>query len=380
MHVRERNCGFLSKLDLSRGFYQIPIRMEDRDKTAFCSPYGKYRFTRMPFGLRNAPSTFQRTMHTVLRGQEDHSATYIDDILVYSRTWTEHLAHIQAILEALRENGMTAKLKKCKWAAKTLEYLGHIVGNGQVAVPEARVKSIRNFKRPVYKKDLRAFLGTTSYYRRFIPKYADHSFSLSKETKKAAPNRVTWSKEMESDFNYLCISLSNSCVLTIPVAKDIFLLQTDASGKGISGILSVIRNETEHPVAFYSRQLQDRERAYAATELECLAVKESVQHFEVYLHGYHFTVQTDHKALESLLKSTTLNPKLTRWALYLQQFDMEIQYRPGIANQNADGLSRQTWSVEDESQNDVQDKHLISNFQEEKQYLSERREMSGTDP
>ena len=257
---------------------------------------------------------------------------------------------------------MTAKLKKCKWEAKTLEYLGHIVGNGQVAVPEARVKSIRNFKRPVSKKDLRAFLGTTSYYRRFIPKYADHSFSLSKETKKAAPNRVTWSKEMESDFNYLCTSLSNSCVLTIPVAKDIFLLQTDASGKGISGILiSVIRNETEHPVAFYSRQLQDRERAYAATELECLAVKESVQHFEVYLHGYHFTVQTDHKTLESLLKST-LNPKLTRWALYLQQFDMEIQYRPGIANQNADGLSRQAWSVEDESQNDVQDKHLISNF------------------
>ena len=151
------DCGFLSKLDLSKGFYQIPIRMEDRDKTALCSPNGKYRFTRMQFGLRNAPSTFQRTIHTVLRGQEDHSATYIDDILVYSRTWTEHLAHIQAILEALRENGMTAKLKKCKWAAKTLEYLGHIVGNGQVAVPEARVKSIRNFKRPVSKKDLRAF-------------------------------------------------------------------------------------------------------------------------------------------------------------------------------------------------------------------------------
>ena len=256
------DCGFLSKLDLSKGFYQLPIRMEDRDKTPFCSPNGKYRFTHMPFGLRNAPSTFQRTMHTVLRGQGDHSATYIDDILVYS--WTEHLAHIQAILEALHENGMTAKLKKCKWAAKTLEYLGHIVGNGQVAVPEARVKSIRNFKRPVSKKDLRAFLGT-SYYRRFIPKYADHSFSLSKETKKAAPNQVTWSKEMESDFNYLCTSLSNSCVLTIPVATDIFLLQTDASGKGISGILSVIRNETEHPVAFYSRQLQDRERAYGGS-------------------------------------------------------------------------------------------------------------------
>ena len=102
-----RDCGFLSKLDLSKDFYQIPIRMEDRDKTAFCSPFGKYRFTCMPFGLHNATSTFQHIMHTVLGGQEDHSATYIDDILVYSRMWTEHLAHIEAILEALRENGIS---------------------------------------------------------------------------------------------------------------------------------------------------------------------------------------------------------------------------------------------------------------------------------
>ena len=111
-------------------FYQIPIREEDRDKTAFCSPHGKYRFTRMPFGLRNAPATFQRAMHNVLAGQDDYSDTYIDDILIFSRTWNEHVIHIQAVLEALRANGLTAKLKKCKWGAKTLEYLGHTVGKG----------------------------------------------------------------------------------------------------------------------------------------------------------------------------------------------------------------------------------------------------------
>ena len=116
---------YMSKLDLSKGFYQIPIREQDCVKTAFCSPYGKYQFTRMPFGLCNAPATFQRSMHDVLRGQEEHSATYIDDILIYSRVWEEHLQHIQAVLEALREYGLTAKPKKCRWGARSLEYLGH---------------------------------------------------------------------------------------------------------------------------------------------------------------------------------------------------------------------------------------------------------------
>ena len=162
---------------------------------------------------------------------------------------------------------------------------------------------------------------------------------------------------MESD--YLCTSLSNSCVLTIPVAEDIFLLQTDASG---NIRLTVIQHETEHPGAFYSLQLQDRERAYALNWNVWLLKRV----YKVYLHGHRFTVQTDYKALESLPKSTTLNPKLTRWALYLQQFDMECA---GIPNQNVDGLSRQEWSVEDESQNHVQDKDQIINLQEEKQYL-----------
>ena len=171
------DCDYLSKLDLTKGFYQIPLRPEDKEKTAFC---GKFRFTRMPFGLKNAPATFQRTMHRVLTGQEEHSASYVDDILIFSKNWKQHLLHIQAVLEALRLNGLTVK---CQWGASKLEYLGHVVGEGQVSVPEARVEALRQFRKPVTKKDTRSFLGTTSYYRKFIPKYADHSWSLTKSTK-----------------------------------------------------------------------------------------------------------------------------------------------------------------------------------------------------
>ena len=152
---------YLSKLDLTKGFYQIPLEAHDRDKTSFCTPWGKFRFTRMPFGLQNAPATFQRMMHDVLRGQEEHAASYIDDILVYSLNWEEHIAHIKAVLEALRQSGLTAKPAKCQWGSSKLEYLGHIVGEGKVEVPQARVKAIKEFKCPETIRQLQAFLGTT---------------------------------------------------------------------------------------------------------------------------------------------------------------------------------------------------------------------------
>ena len=171
---------YLSKLDLNKGFYQIPVREEDKEKTTFLSPWGKYHFNRMPFGLRNAPATFQRLMNTVLAGQEEYSAAYIDDIVIYSNTWSEHLKHIQ---EVLRLYGLTVKPSKCQWGSKYHIYLWHEVGCGKVSVPAARVEAIKNYKRPKTKKDLQAFLGTTGYYGRFISHYADHSFHLTNAIK-----------------------------------------------------------------------------------------------------------------------------------------------------------------------------------------------------
>ena len=196
---------YLSKLDLTKGFYQIPVKLEHRDKTAFCSPWGKFRFTRMSFGFKNAPATFQRAMHGMLVDQEDHSSSYIDDIIVVSANWKEHLIHITAVLNTLRHHGLTARSSKCQWDARKLVYLGHQVGEGKLSVSDARVDSIKNFQRPLTKKHMRCFLGTTSYYRKFIPKYADHSFLLSKATRKTAPHKIIWSQE--------CYQISNIYVI-----------------------------------------------------------------------------------------------------------------------------------------------------------------------
>ena len=166
---------------------------------------------------------------------------------------------------------------------------------------------------------------------------------------KKAPEMVEWSEEMLGSFSDLCCSLSNACMLHVPTKCDVFLLQTDASGVGIGGVLSVCREGKEVPVTFYSRQMKERETQYSATEIECLAVLESIRHFEVHLIGRHSTLQTYHKALELLLTSKVLNRRLTRWALYLQEFCFTPRYRPGSQNANADGLSRQAWEQIEET-------------------------------
>ena len=197
------DCKFLSKIDLSKGFYQVPLSEADKDKTVFCTPFGKFRFNRMPFGLVNALATFQRMKQEVLADLEEYCAVYIDDILIYSKTWEEHLKHLRAVLERLRQNKLTAKPSKCVWAAEKLDYLGHVVGGGTVAVPQARVKAIKNFKKPVTKKDMRAFLGMTGYYHRFIKNYGDRAWNLTKATTRDAPKVINWTTDMTNDFMWL---------------------------------------------------------------------------------------------------------------------------------------------------------------------------------
>lgn len=340
---------YLSKMDLSKGFYQVKIFPADQDKTAIITPIGKFKFTRMPFGLRNAPTTFQRLMDMVLAGQEEFAAPYIDDIIVFSTTWGDHLLHLTAVFDRLQQAGLTVKLAKCAWAKQTLEHLGQVVGNSQVSVPELKVKSLKEYRQPETKSKLKSFLGLAGYYRKFIPHFASYSKPLNDAAKLQMPNRIEWTKERLDSFQHLRETLGTMCTLHIPRESDDILLQTDASYAGLGGCLSAVRDKKEIAVAFFSRQLSAAEANYTVTELECLAVVAAIRHFETYLDGRHFLIQTDHKALEYLQTAHLNNRRLTRWALQLQGFHYTIQYRPGKENANADGMSRQSWTTSSSS-------------------------------
>ena len=337
------SSGCLSKLDLSKGFYQIGISEESKDKTAFVTPFGKYRFNRMPFGLRNAPAVFQRTMEEVLRGCYEFAAPYIDDILVFSRNGVEQELHLREVFGALSSHGLTVKEDKCMFGRTHLEYLGHLIGGGQLAVPSHRATAMEAFLLPKTRTQLRSFLGSMSYYRRFIKNYASYSALLSPATSKSAPSVVIWDSARLEAFTTLKGMLCAVCALTIPSSEDCFTLNTDASGLGIGATLNVVRDGVEMPVAFFSRQLQGAQKSYSATELEGLAVYKAIFFFDHFLYGRKFTVYTDHQALVSLLKSKRLNKRLQGWVLRLMEFHFEIVYRPGKCNGDADGLSRQAW-------------------------------------
>ena len=294
----------------------------------------------MPFGLRNGPAVFQRLMDKLLHADLSFSRVYIDDIVVFSSTWEEHCGHLAVILGRLKEAGLTANLKKCQWGQVRCEFLGHLVGEGKVSPAECKILALKEYQQPQTKKGIRQFLGLAGYYRRFIKEYADHSYYLTEATRKSAPERVVWCNVMCSEFAYLRNVLCLVPSLTLPTVQDNFLLQTDASGLGIGAVLSVVRQDVELPVAYYSRKLKEREQRYSATELEGLAVVAAVQHFDVYLVTHPFVVETDHRALVFLNSTRHANGRLARWALALQPYSFSLRYRAGSQNCNADALSR----------------------------------------
>ena len=242
------------------------------------------------------------------------------------------------------------KLKKCQFGMEECSFLGHVVGHGKVKPEDGKIQAVKDFKIPATKKDVRAFLGLVGYYRKFIPHFAETSACLSDLTKHNLPNKVDWKPHHQLAFDTLRGCLQDKPVLICPDYSKQFILQTDASERGVGAVLSQSQVDgTDKPIAFYSRKLLPREVRYSTTEKECLAIVNALKHFSVYLLGRHFTIVTDHGALKFLSSMRNTNGRLTRWALSLQPFDYSIIHRSGVLNGNADGLSRQSWTtLEDE--------------------------------
>ena len=317
------------------------IDRESQDQECICHPLGLYQFRVMPFGLQGAPATFQRLVDVVIQGLDDFTAAYLDDIIVYSKTWTEHLQHIQQVMERLQKVGLKVKRKKCQFGMSRCVYLGHVIGSGVVEPEASKVEAIQSFSVPETRKEVRAFLGLTGYYRKFIPDFASIAAPLSDLTRKSSPNRFKWTPECNAPFTTLKQKMCSSPVLKTPDFAKPFTLQTDASARGVGAVLSQMSDTgEEHPVGYFSRKLLPREERYSTIEKECLAIRLGVEAFRIYLLGRHFTIQTDHRALEWMERLKENNSRLTRWSLALQPYDFEIHYRSGKDNQNADGLSR----------------------------------------
>lgn len=238
--------------------------MPSREKTAFVTPFGKYQFRRMPFGLTGAPACFQRMMDGLFE-ESENTVVYIDDVAVHSTTWEQHLDDVEDALSKIRTAGLTVKPPKCRMGFSECDFLGHKVGRGRVKPGSIKVKAIQNFKQPVKKKDVRAFLGLTSYYRRFVPNFSTITAPLSDLTKNDRPDRVVWTQTEEQAFTTLRKILMSEPVLHGPNYDQPFIVQTDASDVGIGAVLSQEWDGEDQPVAFFSRKLIPREKNWAAS-------------------------------------------------------------------------------------------------------------------
>lgn len=326
-------------LDLRSGYWQIPVHEDDRDKTAFTIDGETYRFKRLPFGLHNAPATFQRLMNQVLAPVLGKSAlVYLDDIIIYSKNANEHLEHLNNVLELISTAGLKISPGKCEFLKNELKYLGHVVSHEGIKVDPDKVTAIREMKPPNTVRGVRGFMGMASYYRKFVPNFSALAAPLTELTKKN--KRFVWTEKHQEAFQVLKDKLMMAPVLQYPDYEKTFRIHCDSSDRALGAMLCQQQDGVDMPIAFYSRKFSPAETRYSTTEKEALAIVDSVKHFSPHVFGYHFQVLTDHAPLRYLFNYKPTVPRITRWALFLSEYDYEIIYKPGREHVVPDQLSR----------------------------------------
>lgn len=339
-----KNAKYLSSIDLSKAFWQIPIHEPDREKTAFYVPgRGTFMFNVTAFGLTNAPATQQRLVDSLFMPEFELKAfCYLDDVVVVSETFDEHASILLRVLEKLKKANLTVNFAKCQFFRDTLKYLGYVVDCNGLRTDPDKVQAILNYPVPTNRKEVKRFLGTASWYRRFIPNFSTVAGPLNRltSTKKNGPP-FSWTSEANKSFLDLKTCLIKAPVLACPNFDLPFEVHTDASDYGVGAMLSQVVDGVEHPVAFMSKSLSGAERNYSVTEREALAVLTALEHWRCYLeNGRPFTVYTDHSALKWFLSLSNPTGRLARWGVRLSAFDLVIKHRKGKDNIIPDSLSR----------------------------------------
>ncbi|XP_037829581.1 uncharacterized protein LOC112450694 [Kryptolebias marmoratus] len=373
-------------LDLKSGYYQIEVEEDDKEKTAFVTPLGFWEFNRMPQGITNAPSTFQRLMERCVGDMNLHEVlVFLDDLIIFSDSLEEHERRLMRVLHRLKEYGLKLSPEKCKFFQTTVRYLGHIISEHGVETDPEKIQALKTWPRPKNLKELRSFLGFSGYYRRFIKGYSSivrllndltrgypplRKNSKFKETNQTyfdprLPFESRWTTDCQRAFDLIIEKLTSAPVLGFADPKLPYVLHTDASTTGLGAALYQDQGGQLRAIAFASRGLSRSEARYPAHKLEFLALKWSVtEKFHDYLYGGQFTVVTDSNPLTYILTSAKLDATSYRWLAALSNYNFKLQYRAGKQNLDADGLSRRPHG---ELVNDVQsrkEQERVSRFVE----------------
>jgi len=339
---------YYSCIDLLSGFNQIELDEESKKYTAFSTHNAHYEYNRLPFGLRNGPAEFSRIMQMVFRSLE-FVEVYLDDITIHSDSFDEHLLHLRKVFTKLNEANLKINIEKCQWISNRVKLLGHAVSASGVEMDENKISAIVERKPPKNMKDVQCFLGICNYYRRFIKDYSKISVPLVRLCKKDV--KFEWDKNCQESFEMLKQKLVTKPILRQPDFNRKFYLFTDASNYAIGFVLSQIDPVTnlEGVIAYGGRTLKSGEPNYPISEKEALAIVCGVKNFRQYLYGCkeRFVIVTDHSACKYIMNIQDATGRLARWAIYLQMYDFEIQYKKGELHANADALSRPPIDDED---------------------------------
>lgn len=351
--LQTTNCKYFTSLDINSAFWSIPLRISDRIRTGFVTQEGHYQWTCLPFGLKTSPAIFQRILRNIIKKHNlsEFTINYIDDILIFSKTFDEHITHIKKLMDAIQQEGFRLKFTKCIFAANSVKYLGHIIKDNTITPLKDNLKAIREFPTPKNKKNVRQFLGKINFHGKFIP-----SASITLEPLHNLLRKNTqfhWSNECQKVFEIIKNHLCSSPILAIFDPKLPIAIYTDASIQGIGAVLKQTQlNGKQKPVAYFSKKLNDYQKTKKAIFLECLAIKESLKFWQHWLLGNTFTVYTDHKPLEKLNVKNRTDEELGDMIHYLSQHNFKVIYNPGKSNKEADCLSRNPVFEEFENKDD----------------------------
>lgn len=335
-----RDAKYLSSLDIKSAYFQVPLSEDSKPLTAFTVPNrGLFQFRRLPMGLANSPATFQRLIDQVLGPEmEPHCFVYLDDIVIVTQTFEQHIRVLREVFRRLKVANLTASKEKCHFCRPELRYLGYVIDCNGLHVDPEKVSALINIPIPRSVSEVRRIIGLASWYRRFVRNFSTLISPLSNLLRKGTP--FNWNKACDDAFKLLKEQLITAPVLSCPNFDLPFIIQTDASGFGLGAVLTQQHSEGEKVICYLSRSLTRNERNYSTTERECLAVLWAIEKLRPYVEGSRFTVVTDHYSLVWLNRLQSPSGRLARWAIRLQQYDFDIVHRKGKEHVVPDALSR----------------------------------------